>query len=92
MASASCQLSWNINPDAASCQPKILSYNRKDHFEYAGAAGGFIDKYGYPFCRGRILNIIEKDEGQYDDQADLFWSQWRMHDSQGRSMEKMRRI
>jgi GT2 family glycosyltransferase len=63
-----------LNRDTAACQPKILSYNRKDHFEHAGAAGGFIDIYGYPFCRGRILNITERDEGQYNDQADLFWS------------------
>ena len=62
------------NPDAASCQPKILSYNRKDHFEYAGAAGGFIDKMGYPLCRGRILFEVEKDTGQYDSQVDIFWS------------------
>jgi GT2 family glycosyltransferase len=62
------------NPDAAACQPKILSYHRREYFEYAGAAGGFIDKYGYPFCRGRILDRIEKDEGQYDDQCDIFWS------------------
>jgi GT2 family glycosyltransferase len=62
------------NPDAASCQPKILSYHKRDHFEYAGAAGGFIDKYGYPFCRGRILNHTEKDTGQYDRPADIFWS------------------
>ncbi len=54
------------NPDVASCQPKILSYHQKDYFEYAGAAGGFIDKYGYPFCRGRIFDNIEKDNGQYD--------------------------
>jgi hypothetical protein len=62
------------NPDAASCQPKILSYHNRDHFEYAGAAGGFIDKYGYPFCRGRILNHTEKDTGQFDRPADIFWS------------------
>ena len=62
-----------LNRDTAACQPKILSYNRKDYFEHAGAAGGFIDIYGYPFCRGRILNITERDEGQYNDQADLFW-------------------
>ena len=62
------------NPDVASCQPKILSYHHKDHFEYAGAAGGFIDKYGYPFCRGRILDHIEKDTGQYDSQINIFWS------------------
>ena len=62
------------NPDAASCQPKILSYNRKDHFEHAGAAGCFIDKYGYPYCRGRILDVIEKDEGQYDTPINAFWN------------------
>ncbi len=62
------------NPDVASCQPKILSYHKRDHFEYAGAAGGFIDKYGYPLCRGRILNHIEKDSGQYDNTTDIFWS------------------
>jgi len=62
------------NPGVASCQPKILSYNNRDHFEYAGAAGGFLDKYGYPFCRGRILSVTEKDEGQYDSQIDIFWS------------------
>jgi GT2 family glycosyltransferase len=62
------------NPDVASCQPKIKSYYKKDYFEHAGAAGGFIDKYGYPFCRGRILNIVEKDTGQYDNAIDLFWS------------------
>jgi GT2 family glycosyltransferase len=63
-----------INPDVASCQPKILSYDRKDFFEYAGAAGGFIDKYGYPFCRGRIFTNIEKDTGQYNSQINIFWS------------------
>jgi GT2 family glycosyltransferase len=62
------------NPDVASCQPKILSYFRKDYFEHAGAAGCFIDKYGYPFCRGRIFNKVEKDNGQYDSQIDVFWS------------------
>ncbi|HUX59626.1 MAG TPA: glycosyltransferase family 2 protein [Bacteroidales bacterium] len=62
------------NLDVASCQPKILSYYRKDHFEYAGAAGSFIDKYGYPFCRGRIFNKIEQDTGQYDSQIDVFWT------------------
>jgi GT2 family glycosyltransferase len=62
------------NSDVASCQPKILSYHRKDQFEHAGAAGCFIDKYGYPFCRGRILDNIEKDNGQYDSQIDVFWS------------------
>ena len=62
------------NPGVAACQPKILSYYKKDNFEYAGAAGGFIDKYGYPFCRGRIFDKIEKDLGQYDSQTDIFWS------------------
>jgi GT2 family glycosyltransferase len=64
----------DTNPDVASCQPKVLSYDRKEFFEYAGAAGGFIDKYGYPLCRGRILNNIEKDYGQYDTLTDIFWS------------------
>jgi GT2 family glycosyltransferase len=62
------------NPDVASCQPKIMSYVKRDHFEYAGAAGGFIDKYGYPFCRGRIFNITEKDRGQYNTVTDILWS------------------
>jgi hypothetical protein len=62
------------NPDVASCQPKVKSYSKKKYFEHAGAAGGFIDKYGYPFCRGRILNIVEEDTGQYDSAIDIFWS------------------
>jgi GT2 family glycosyltransferase len=62
------------NPDSASCQPKILSWTQKDYYEHAGAAGGFIDKFGYPFCRGRILNVAEKDDGQYDNQVEVFWS------------------
>jgi len=64
----------DLNPDVASCQPKIRSYNHRDHFEHAGAAGCFIDKFGYPFCRGRIFYHIEKDNGQYDTRADVFWS------------------
>jgi len=62
------------NPDVASCQPKILSYTSRDQFEYAGAAGGFIDRLGYPLCRGRIINYVEKDNGQYDTETDIFWS------------------
>ena len=62
------------NADVASCQPKIRSYYRREYFEYAGAAGGFIDKYGYPFCRGRIFDKIEEDKGQYNSQIDVFWS------------------
>jgi GT2 family glycosyltransferase len=64
----------DLNRDAASCQPKVLSYARKDHFEHAGAAGCFIDKYGYPFCRGRVITEVEKDNGQYDNACDVFWS------------------
>ncbi len=55
-------------------QPKLLDYKNKECFEYAGAAGGFIDKYGYPYCRGRIFNTLEKDEGQYDDISEIFWA------------------
>lgn len=58
----------------AAVQPKILSYHQKSHFEYAGAAGGFIDRYGYPFCRGRIFDQVEADQGQYDSQMDIFWA------------------
>lgn len=58
----------------SACQPKILDFNRKDHFEYAGASGGFIDSLGYPFCRGRVFETLEKDEGQYDDEIDILWS------------------
>src|SRR5690606_16998613 len=55
-------------------QPKILDFNNKGFFEYAGAAGGFIDKYGFPFCRGRIFETIEEDKGQYNDIIDIFWA------------------
>jgi GT2 family glycosyltransferase len=58
----------------AVVQPKILSYNKPQSFEYAGAGGGFIDKYGYPFCRGRILNHTEQDKGQYDQTSSIFWA------------------
>ena len=58
----------------AACQPKILSYHDKTKFEYAGAAGGFIDKYGYPFCRGRMFQDLETDEKQYDDIKEIFWA------------------
>jgi GT2 family glycosyltransferase len=62
------------DPLIAACQPKIRSYLEPKKFEYAGAAGGFIDKYGYPFCRGRIFLSIEEDHGQYDDQIEIFWA------------------
>jgi len=58
----------------AIAQPKLLMYDQKDTFEYAGGAGGFIDKYGYPFCRGRLFSTLEKDHGQYDDRCDVFWA------------------
>lgn len=58
----------------AAVQPKILSYYNKSYFEYAGAGGGFIDKLGYPFCRGRIFLAMEKDENQYDDVIEVFWA------------------
>lgn len=57
----------------AGVQPKILAQKNKAFFEYAGAAGGWIDRYGYPFCRGRILHIVEEDHGQYDTPTDVFW-------------------
>lgn len=62
------------HPDAAACQPKILSYKQKEKFEYAGAAGGFIDRNGYPFCRGRIFDTVEDDNGQYDIPVEVFWA------------------
>lgn len=62
------------NPNAAACAPKIMDYSRKEYFEYAGAAGGFIDKFGYPFCRGRILSEIEVDENQYNNSSEIFWA------------------
>lgn len=58
----------------AACQPKILSYDEPEKFEYAGSAGGFIDKYGYPFCRGRVFLSLEEDEGQYNDIQEVFWA------------------
>lgn len=65
----------DANPDVGACQPKILSYRDKDMFEYAGAAGGLLDKLGYPYCRGRLFDKIEKDEGQYDSgPADVAWA------------------
>jgi len=63
----------DANPDVAACAPKIKSYKEPEIFEYAGAAGGFIDKYGFPFCRGRLFDVLEKDEGQYDEPVPVFW-------------------
>lgn len=61
-------------PKTAAVQPKILDYKRKNYFEYAGAAGGYIDKYGYPFCRGRIFDTLEVDHGQYNNDVPIFWA------------------
>lgn len=61
-------------PHVAAIQPKILDYKDKTAFEYAGAGGGFIDKFGYPFCRGRIFDSLEKDYGQYNDTIEIFWA------------------
>jgi GT2 family glycosyltransferase len=62
------------DPDVAAVMPKIKDLQKRDHFEYAGAAGGFIDRWGFPFCRGRILEKVEVDNGQYDDQREIFWA------------------
>lgn len=62
------------HPEVAACQPKILSWKDKKQFEHAGAAGGYIDALGYPYCRGRILNYIEEDKGQYDYITEVFWA------------------
>jgi GT2 family glycosyltransferase len=62
------------NKNIAACQPKILSFDNKKVFEYAGAAGGWLDKYGYPFAKGRIFDFCEEDKGQYDQQEEIFWA------------------
>ncbi|MDE7377305.1 MAG: glycosyltransferase family 2 protein [Muribaculaceae bacterium] len=62
------------HPDVAACQPKLLSYTVKTKFEYAGAAGGFLDCHGYPYCRGRIFATCEEDHGQYDEPMPIFWA------------------
>lgn len=62
------------HPECAACQPKLMSLREPDMFEYAGGAGGYMDKYGYPFCRGRVMGTIEKDCGQYDDMVPLMWA------------------
>jgi len=65
---------FSENNNVGAIQPKILSDRDNSKFEHAGAAGGFIDKYGYPFCRGRIMDVIEEDKGQYDNTIDIFWA------------------
>ena len=64
----------DTHPEVAACQPKIRSWHQKQMFEYAGAAGGYIDRYGYPFCRGRMMGTTERDEGQYDTVVPVFWA------------------
>jgi hypothetical protein len=64
----------NAHPLVAACQPKIKSYTDRTKFEHAGAAGGFIDKYGFPFCRGRVIGFTEEDHGQYDTVSEIFWA------------------
>lgn len=65
---------FESNDNIAVIQPKILSFGRPSHFEYAGAAGGYMDALGYPFCRGRLINDCEQDTGQYDDEREIFWA------------------
>ncbi len=75
-------LNWDVplldvldsRPDVGAVMPKMLSYYNHHEFEYAGAAGGFIDKYGYPFCRGRVFHTLEHDNGQYDGEHEVFWA------------------
>jgi hypothetical protein len=64
----------DVHPEVAACQPKLLSVFDKDCFEYAGASGGFLDRLGYPFCRGRIFETVERDNGQYDYQTEILWA------------------
>ena len=64
----------DVHPEKAACQPKIRSERNKTLFEYAGASGGYLDKYGYPFCRGRIFDVVEEDKGQYDTVQPIFWA------------------
>jgi GT2 family glycosyltransferase len=64
----------DAHDDVAACQPKLLSVSDKDSFEYAGACGGFLDRYGYPFCRGRLFETVESDKGQYDVTSDVLWA------------------
>lgn len=64
----------DANADVAACQPKLRAEHNRCMFEYAGASGGFVDRYGYPFCRGRIFDTVESDGGQYDDVCQVFWA------------------
>jgi GT2 family glycosyltransferase len=64
----------DTHPECGACAPKLHSWQEREKFEYAGAAGGYIDRYGYPFCRGRVLKRLETDNGQYDEARDVFWA------------------
>jgi GT2 family glycosyltransferase len=64
----------DVHPEVAACQPKLLSIYNKDMFEYAGASGGYLDRFGYPFCRGRIFDSVEDDNGQYDYATEILWA------------------
>jgi hypothetical protein len=64
----------DAHQEVAACQPKLLSIFDRDRFEYAGASGGYLDRYGYPFCRGRIFETVEADNGQYDDASEVLWA------------------
>ena len=64
----------DAHPQVAACQPKLMAYHQKEEFEYAGAMGGFLDRYGYPYCRGRIFDTVEKDHHQYDSDVPLLWA------------------
>ena len=64
----------DAHPQVGACQPKLMAYHQKDEFEYAGAMGGYLDRYGYPYCRGRIFDTIENDHGQYDTDVPLLWA------------------
>ena len=63
----------DTHPECGACGPKLLAFDQRDRFEYAGAAGGLVDRYGFPFCRGRVLQHVEKDRGQYDTPCDVLW-------------------
>jgi len=65
---------FNNDKNTAIIQPKLLDFKEKSSFEYAGAAGGFVDLFGYPYCRGRLFNSLEKDEGQFNDTSNIFWA------------------
>ena len=64
----------DTHPQVAACQPKLHSIFERDYFEYAGACGGYLDRYGYPYCRGRVFDVVETDKGQYDTPAEIHWA------------------